>query len=156
MFKTLTFLTALTATSLFASTTIIPNLNQELAHNQVLIKEYKQALTELEKRNDFLIAEKKKNPKLYEIKPLFEETKKAYIHRVKLNGAEAKNLNFTIKDHRVTLEMQMKTERKDKNGYFSSSQYIFQAYPVPEDVNEEKIKHSVDGDYFVITMPKKK
>ena len=156
MFKTLTFLTALTATSLFASTTVIPSLNQELAHNQVLIKEYKQALTELEKRNDFLIAEKKKNPKLYEIKPLFEETKKAYIHRVKLNGAEAKNLNFTIKDHRVTLEMQMKRERKDKNGYFSSSQYFFQAYPVPKDVNEEKIKHSVDGDYFIITMPKKK
>jgi len=141
--------------SLFGATNIIPNLNQELAHNSVLIKEYKQALAELEKRNEFLKKEKAKNPKLYEIKPLFEETKKAYINRVKLNGAEAKNINFTIKDHTVTLEMQMKTERKDKNGYYSSSQYFFQSYPVPKDVDEEKIKHSVEGDYFVITMPKK-
>ena len=155
MFKTLTLLTALTTTSLFASTVVIPHLNEELVHNKALIKEYKEALSNLEKRNSYLETEKKKNPKLYEVKPLFEETKSAYINRVKLNGAEAKNINFTIKDHLVTLEMQMKTERKDKNGYFSSSQYFFQSYPVPNNVDEEKIKHSVDGDYFVITMPKK-
>ena len=155
MFKVLTFLTAVTATSLFASPTIIPNLNEELVHNKVLIKEYKEALSNLEKRNSYLEAEKNKNPKFYEVKPLFEETKSAYINRVKLNGAEAKNINFTIKDHIVTLEMQMKTERKEKNGYYSSSQYFFQSYPVPSNVDEEKIKHSADGDYFVITMPKK-
>jgi len=158
MLKKLLITTFMTVTalqlSLFAST-VIPHLNEELVHNQVLIKEYKSAIQELEKRNTFLKAEKKKNPKLYEIKPLFEETKNAYIYRVKLNGAEAKNINFTIKDHKVTLEMQMKSERKDKNGYFSSSQYFFQAYSVPNDVKEEKIDHSVDGDYFVITMPKK-
>jgi len=156
MFKKLTFIGILTATSLFASAAIIPNLNEELVHNKALIKEYKEALTNLEKRNNYLTEQKAKNPKLYEVKPLFEETKKAYIHRVKLNGAEAKNINFTIKDHMVTLEMQMKTERQDKNGYFSSSQYFFQSYSIPQNVNEEKIKHSVDGDYFVITMPKKK
>lgn len=154
LIATITTVTAMQL-SLAASTTIIPNLNEELVHNTALIKEYKSALQELEKRNQFLKAEKNKNPKLYEVKPLFEETKDAYINRVKLNGAEAKNLNFTIKDHVVTLEMQMKTERKDKSGYYSSSQYFFQSYPVPKDVNEEKIKHSVDGDYFVITMPKK-
>ena len=154
MFKKVLISTLLLQFSLFASG-VIPHLNEELVHNQVLIKEYKAALKELEARNKFLKEEKKKNPKLYEVKPLFEETKNAYIHRVKLNGAEAKNLNFTIKEHKVTLEMQMKSERKDKNGYYSSSQYFFQTYPVPTDVKEEKIKHSVDGDYFVITMPKK-
>ena len=155
MFKKLTLLTLITATSLFASAVIIPNLNEELVHNKALIKEYKEALSTLEKRNSYLEEQKKKNPKLYEIKPLFEETKEAYINRVKLNGAQAKNINFTVKDHKVTLEMQMKTERKDKNGYFSSSQYFFQSYPVPKNVEEQKISHSVDGDYFVITMPKK-
>jgi len=158
MLKKLLATTLITVTALqlsLAASTVIPHLNEELVHNQALIKEYKEALKELEKRNAFLKAEKKKNPKLYEVKPLFEETKDAYINRVKLNGAEAKNINFTIKDHVVTLEMQMKTEHKDKNGYFSSSQYFFQSYPVPKDVKEEKIDHSVDGDYFVITMPKK-
>ena len=155
MFKTLTFLTAITATSLLASAAIVPNLNEELLHNKALIKEYKEALSNLEKRNDFLIEQKNKNPELYEVKPLFEETKEAYINRIKLNGASPKNINFTIKDHMLTLEMQMKTERKDKNGYFSSSQYFFQSYPIPKDVDEEKIKYSVDGDYYVINMPKK-
>ena len=155
MFKTLTFLTAITVTSLFASVSIIPNLNEELVHNQLLIKEYKEALSNLEKRNNYLQEQKKKNPKFYEVKPLFEETKNAYINRIKLNGAAPKNINFTIKNHMVTLEMQMKTERKDKNGYFSNSQYFFQSYPIPKNVNEEKIKHSIDGDYYVITMPKK-
>ncbi len=158
MFNKLVTTTLMTVTALqlsLSASTVIPHLNEELVHNQVLIKEYKEAVKELEKRNAFLKAEKSKNPKLYEVKPLFEETKDAYINRVKLNGAEAKNINFTIKDHVVTLEMQMKTEHKDKNGYFSSSQYFFQSYPVPKDVKEEKIDHSVDGDYFVITMPKK-
>ena len=155
MFKKLTFLTVITATSLLASAAIIPNLNKELVHNQALIKEYKEALSNLEKRNDFLLEQKNKNPELYEVKPLFEDTKEAYINRIKLNGASPKNINFTIKNHTLTLEMQMKTERKDKNGYFSSSQYFFQSYPIPKDVNEEKIKYSVDGDYYVINMPKK-
>ena len=154
LFSTLTSL-FLTQSTLFGAINVIPDLNKELAHNTALIKEYKSAIKELEARNKFLIAEKEKNPKLYEIKPLYEETKDAYINRVKLNGAEAKNINFTIQDHMVTLEMQMKTERKDKNGYYSSSQYFFQSYPVPANVQEEKITHSVDGDYFVITMPKK-
>ncbi len=155
MFKKLTFLTVITATSLLASAAIIPNLNKELVHNQALIKEYKEALSNLEKRNDFLLEQKNKNPELYEVKPLFEDTKEAYINRIKLNGASPKNINSTIKNHTLTLEMQMKTERKDKNGYFSSSQYFFQSYPIPKDVNEEKIKYSVDGDYYVINMPKK-
>ncbi len=147
--------TLLTPMALFGAVQIVPNLNQELVHNKLLVKEYKQELSDLQKRNTFLEEQKAKHPKLYEVKPLYEETKHAYINRVKLNGAAAKNLNFTIKDHMVTLEMQMKTERKDKSGFYSSSQYFYQSYPVPKDVNEEKIKHSVDGDYFVITMPKK-
>lgn len=155
MFKKILVTSLFSIAAVQLSAAVIPHLNQELMHNKVLIKEYKEALKELEKRNQFLSAEKAKNPKLYEVKPLFEERKDAYIYRVKLNGAEAKNINFTIKDHVVTLEMQMKTERQDKDGYYSSSQYFFQSYTVPKDVQEKKIDHSVDGDYFVITMPKK-
>ncbi len=141
--------------SLLASDPVIPNLDQELAHNKVLVTEYKAAIERLEKRNHYLVEQKKKNPKLYETKPLYEETKNAYIHRIKLNGAEAKNISFTIKDHTVSLEMNIKTERTDKDNYYASSQYFYQAYKIPENVKENKIDHSVDGDYFVITMPKK-
>lgn len=141
--------------SLFASERVIPDLEKELAHNKVMITEYKAAIDRLEKRNKFLTEQKSKNPKLYESKPLYEETKNAYIHRIKLNGAEAKNISFTIKDHTVSLEMNIKTERTDKESYYASSQYFYQAYKIPENVKENKISHSVDGDYFVITMPKK-
>ncbi len=140
--------------SLLASQQVIPNLEEELAHNKVMITEYKAALDRLEKRNKFLAAEKSKHPKLYVSKPLYEETKKAYIHRIKLNGAEAQNISFTIKDHTVSLEMNIKTERTDKDNYYASSQYFFQSYKVPDNVKENKISHNVDGDYFVITMPK--
>ncbi len=141
--------------ALFASDPVIPDLDQELAHNKVLVSEYKAAIKRLEKRNQYLVEQKRKNPKLYETKPLYEETKNAYIHRIKLNGAEAKNISFTVKDHMVSLEMNIKTERTDKESYYSSSQYFYQSYRIPENVKENKIHHNVDGDYFVITMPKK-
>ncbi len=141
--------------SLFASDPVIPDLDKELAHNKALVTEYKAAIERLEKRNQYLGEQKSKNPKLYEKKPLYEETKNAFIYRIKLNGAEPKNISFTIKDHTVSLEMNIKTERTDKESYYASSQYFYQAYRIPENVKENKIDHSVDGDYFVITMPKK-
>ena len=64
-------------------------------------------------------------------------------------------MSFTIKDNVLSIEMNIKTEQKSKQGYFASSQYFFQSYPIPKDVEQSKIEHSVDGDYFVITMPKK-
>lgn len=138
-----------------ASDAFIPNLNAELSHNKMMIKEYKQRLDALEKRNKFLAEMKKKYPKMYEEKALFEERKDAYIYRVKLNGAEAKNVNFKIEHHVVSIEMNMKTTRNDKNGYFESSSAFYQEYSIPKNVEESKIDHYVDGDYFVIKMPKK-
>ena len=131
------------------------DLNEELDHNAKLIEKHKKTIEMLEKRNKFLQAEKAKNPKLYQKKALYEETDSEYIHRVKLNGAEAKNVSFVIKDHRLSIEMNIKTEQKRDQGYFASSQYFFQSYSIPENVNESKIRHEVDGDYFVIVMPKK-
>jgi len=145
----------LTCASLFASSTYVPNLNAELQHNTKLIKEYKQGIQQLIERNKFLKKQKKKNPKLYENKALFQETKKAYIQRIKLNGAEAQNLNFKIQNHIITLQMNMKTTRNDKNGYYQSTQSFYQEYSIPKDVQESKITNYKDGDYFVIKMPKK-
>ena len=142
--------------ALFASNTpYIPYLNEELEHNKMAIKEYKATIKELEKRNAYLEKIKKQNPKLYVKKPLFEEKKDKYIYRVKLDGAKAKNLNMTIKDHTIALEMSLKTERSDKNGYFMSSRNFYQQFSIPKDVNEKKITNRVDGDYFEIVMPKK-
>jgi hypothetical protein len=52
--------------------------------------------------------------------------------------------------------MDMQHEEKDDNGYFYSSQYFSTSYTIPADVAQDKITHKVDGDYFVIEMPKKK
>ncbi len=142
-------------TSSFSFGDFILDLNDELQANQELIKEYKARITKLEKRNKYLLAQKAKNPKLYEKKPLYEETKNSYIYRVKLNGAQAKNVSFTIKDHILSIEMNIKTEHKDKNSYYASSRYFFQSYSIPKGVDEEKISHKVEGDYFTIIMPKK-
>ena len=150
------FLTSsLAVTSSFGFMDFIFDLEDEFQANKELIKDYKSRIAKLEKRNKFLLAQKAKNPKLYEKKPLYEETKSAYIHRIKLNGAEAKNINFTIKDHVLSIDMNIKIEHKDKNSYYASSKYFFQSYSIPSNVEESKIKNLVDGDYFVIIMPKK-
>ena len=147
--------TLLLSSSLFAKDQYIPNLNDELSYNQKIVKEYKDIIKKLEERNSYLSKVKKENPKLYLQKPLYEDTKEAYIYRVKLAGAKAKNMNFTIKNHVASVEMYLKTERNDKNGYFSSSQNFYQQFSIPKNVQEEKITNRVDGDYFEITMPKK-
>ena len=131
------------------------NFAEELQRNTQTIEHHKKSIEKLEKRNTFLKAEIAKNPKLYEKKALYEETNEAYIHRVKLNGAEAKNVSFVIKDHRLSIEMNIKTEQKSDQGYFASSQYFFQSYSIPQNADASKIRHEVDGDYFVIVMPKK-
>lgn len=141
--------------TLFASSTYIPNLNSELQRNTRIIQEYEKGIKQLKERNKFLVEQKKNNPKLYESKPLFEETKRAYIQRIKLNGAEAKNLNFKIQNHMVAIDMNIKTTRNDKDGYFESSRSFYQEYAIPKDVQESKITNYIDGDYFVIKMPKK-
>lgn len=145
----------LLSSALFAQGEYIPNLNEELSYNQKMLKEYKDTIKKLEKRDSYLTKVKKENPKLYVQKPLYEETKKAYIYRVKLGGARAKNMNFTIKDHVASVEMNLKTERNDKNGYYSSSQNFYQEFSIPKNVKEDKITNKVNGDYFEIIMPKK-
>jgi HSP20 family molecular chaperone IbpA len=153
---TLSLVTAsILSSSLFAFGNFYVDLDSEVQQNKQLIKEYKAHIEQLQKRDKFLLEQKAKNPKLYEKKPLYEETKNAYINRIKLNGAKAKNINFTIAHHTLSIEMNIKTERQSKDGYYASSRYFFQSYSIPKNVDESKIKHKIDGDYFVIIMPKK-
>ena len=155
MFKKLLLTSLFAGATLLSAANYIPNLNEELAHNKQLLKEYKEGIKQLEKRNAFLVKAKKSDPKLYEEKPLFEETKTAYIQRIKLGGAKAKNINFKVEKHVATISMNIKIERKDKNGYYQSSRSFYQEYQIPKNVKESEIKNYVDGDYFVIKMPKK-
>jgi len=141
-------------TSLLASSSYIPNLNDELSYNKKIIKEYRETIKKLEKRNKYLAKVKKENPKLYVEKPLYEDKKDKYIYRIKLAGAKAKNLNFKIENHMASVEMYLKTERNDKNGYYSSSQNFYQQFSIPKNVKEEKITNKINGDYFEIVMPK--
>jgi HSP20 family molecular chaperone IbpA len=156
MFKKSIILSTILASFLATSVSAyVMNLNDELQRNTKLIEQYKNGIKNLEARNAYLLEQKEKNPKLYEKKPYYEETNKSYIYRVKLNGASAKNVSFTIKDHVLSIEMNMKMEEKNETSYYASSRYFYQSYSIPKNVEEDKIKHSVDGDYFVITMPKK-
>ena len=107
------------------------------------------------KKNAYLKRERAKHPELYVKKPLFEETKNAYIQRIKLNGAKTDALNFTIKNNRIFISMNIKSEEKGKDAYFYSSRSFAQTFFIPDNVKQDKIKHDIDGDYFTISMPKK-
>lgn len=155
MFKKLLLISIVASSAVLSAAEYVPHLSGELKRNERIIQEYKKAIEQLKERNLFLQEQKKKNPKLYEEKALFEETKNAYIQRVKLAGAEAKNINFKVEKHRLFLDMNIKITRDDKDGFYQSSRSFYQEYTIPSDVEESKISHSIEGDYFVITMPKK-
>ena len=142
-------------TSIYAFGGFALGLNDELKRNDEHIQEYKERIKKLEDRNKFLLEKKAKNPQLYVKKDLYEETKDKYIYRIKLNGAKADKISFTIKDHYLSIEMNIKNEEKTDKSYYASSRYFSQIYSIPNNVDESKIKHEIDGDYFVILMPKK-
>ncbi|SFV53565.1 hypothetical protein MNB_SM-3-242 [hydrothermal vent metagenome] len=148
--------------SLLAGTTLSAfpffdvDIDQAIAHNKALIKQYEANIKALQEQNKKMLEAKKKHPELYVKKPLFENLKDKYIYRIKLNGAEPDKLNFMIKDNVVSLSMDMKKEEKTNDGYFYSSEYFSTSYAIPKDVQQDKIEHKVEGDYFTIIMPKKK
>lgn len=131
------------------------DLDKKLEYNKARIAEYKSAIKKLEDENKYIKDNKAKHPELYVKKPLYEDKKDKYIYRIKLNGSKADKLNFMVKDDVVSVNMDMKREEKSDSGYFYSSQYFSTSYSIPKDVKQDKIKHSVEGDYFTITMPKK-
>jgi len=131
------------------------DINQEIEHNKRLIQRYEESIKKLKEQNRYMLEEKAKNPQLYVKKPLYEDLKDKYIYRIKLNGAKADALNFMVKDSVVSVKMDMKKEERGENGYFYSSQQFSSSYSIPENVQQNKIKHKVDGDYFTIIMPKK-
>jgi HSP20 family molecular chaperone IbpA len=143
------------ASSLFAKDAYIPDLNWQLQNNKELIKSYKEAVKKLEEKNKYLLQQKQLHKSLYSELPLYESTKKAYIYRIKLNGEKPNNINFNIKNHMLSVEMEMESHHSGKEGYFESAQYFYRSFTVPSDVIEKKISHKLSGDYFVITMPKK-
>jgi len=131
------------------------DINQEIEQNKQLIKRYEKSIKKLKEQNKYMLEEKAKNPQLYVKKPLYEDLKDKYIYRIKLNGAKADALNFMVKDGVVSVKMDMKKEEKNENGYFYSSQQFSSSYTIPKNVQQTKIEHKVEGDYFTIIMPKK-
>ena len=158
--KKLVYTSALTALvlagSLHAFGLFDVDIDQKIAHNKQVIKEYKAVIEKLEKQNQYMLDEKAKHPELYVKKPLYENLKDKYIYRIKLDGAKADALNFMIKDSIASVEMNMKREEKSEHGYYFNSQYFSTSYHIPDDVKQDKITHKIDGDYFEIIMPKKK
>ena len=148
-------LSLLATASIEAFSLFSVDINQEIEHNKQLIKRYEKSIEKLKEQNKYMLKEKAKNPQLYVKKPLYEDLKDKYVYRIKLNGAKADALNFMIKDGMVSLKMDMKREEKSDSGYFYSSQQFSSSYSIPKDVQQNKIEHRVDGDYFTIIMPKK-
>ncbi len=141
--------------SLYAYGLFDVDLHQKIQYNKKLISQYEEAIKELKSENKQLADEVKKHPELYVKKPLYEDLKDKYIYRVKLNGAKADKLNLTIKDNMLSIVMDMKSETKSDKGYYFNSQHFSTAYNIPQDVIQDKISHHIDGDYFVVEMPKK-
>ncbi len=131
------------------------DINQEIEQNKRLIQRYEKSIKKLKEQNKYMLEEKAKNPQLYVKKPLYEDLEDKYIYRIKLNGAKADALNFMVKDNIVSVKMDMKKEEKNENGYFYSSQQFSSSYTIPKNVQQNKIEHKVEGDYFTIIMPKK-
>ncbi len=127
----------------------------KIEQNNQLIKEYKSAIKKLEGENQYITEQKSKHPELFEKKPLYENLADKYIYRIKLNGAKMDTLNFMIKNSVFSVNMNMKREEKSDSGYYYSSQYFETSYSIPADVDQEKITHKQEGDYFTIIMPKK-
>ncbi|MBT8343700.1 MAG: Hsp20/alpha crystallin family protein [Sulfurovum sp.] len=140
--------------SFLISAEYIENLNEKIEYNKQSIQKYKKAIEKLEDRNKHLLEIKNKNPQLYIKKPLFENNETEYIYRIKLNGAEAKTLNFTIENHIASVEMTLKVERNTSQGYYSRSQSFYKSFSIPKDVNESAITNKMNGDYFEIVMPR--
>ncbi len=140
--------------SFLISAEYIGNLNEKIEYNKQSIQQYKKAIEKLEERNKHLVEIKNKNPQLYIKKPLYENNETEYIYRIKLNGAEAKTLNFTIENHIASIEMSLKVERNTSQGYYSSSRSFYKSFIIPKDVNESSITNTMNGDYFEIVMPK--
>ena len=152
--------TTLLATSLLSSSVqafglFDTDINEQIEYDKQRIQEYQKAIKNLEKEIKYLKSEKKKNPELYVKKPLFEDLKDRYLYRIKLNGAKMDALNFVIKDNSIAISMNIKNEQKDDHGYFFSSQHAARSFSIPKNVNQEKITNRMDGDYFLIEMPKK-
>jgi len=148
-------LSLLASASIEAFSLFSVDINQEIEHNKQLIERYEKSIEKLKEQNKYMLKEKAKNPQLYVKKPLYEDLKDKYVYRIKLNGAKTDALNFMIKDGMVSLKMDMKREEKSNSGYFYSSQQFSSSYSIPKDVQQNKIEHRVDGDYFTIIMPKK-
>lgn len=153
MLKTLLIGSIMTS-SLLVAGDYVENLNENISYNTHAIAEYQKAIKELEKKNKTLNAIKTKNPELYQSKPLYEDTKTAYIYRIKLNGATAKALNVTIKNHVIAVEMSIKEESNTDHGYYSRSENFYKSFSIPKEVNESAISNAIKGDYFEIVMPK--
>ena len=147
--------TLLVSSSLQANGLFYGDINQQIKYDEQRIKEYENAIKKLKKEIKHLKAEKAKNPELYVKKPLFEDLKDKYLYRIKLNGAKTEALNFVIKDDRVSIKMNIKNEQKDDQNYFFSSRHFSRSFTIPANVNQEKISNRMDGDYFLIEMPKK-
>jgi len=148
-------LSLLASASLEAFSLFSVDINHEIERNKQLIQRYEKSIEKLKEQNKYMIKEKAKNPQLYVKKPLYEDLKDKYIYRIKLDGAKADALNFMVKDNTVSVKMDMKKEERNENGYFYSSQQFSSSYSIPKDVQQNKIEHKVDGDYFTIIMPKR-
>ena len=129
---------------------------KEIKNIESLIIEYKNKIKRLKDRNVKIDKKIAENPKKYEIKKLEEENDKEYIYRIKLNGAEVKNLNMKIQNNYITISMEQKTEKKDNGHYFMSSSSFLKTFQIPQNVEQSKITNDIDGDYFIIKMPKVK
>lgn len=83
-----------------------------------------------------------------------KETDKAYEVSMKLPGIEKKNVKVDVRGDRLTVQAELKEEKRSKNGYSSSHQSFFRSFTLPEGVKGKEAKADFKDGELRIELPK--
>jgi len=127
----------------------------EKQENLAEIKRMEKEIELLEKRNQEIDALIKKNPKLYEVKKLQENTKNNYFYRVKLGGQKTESTSVVVDNNVLTITIVFKQKGNEGLSKFFSTTTETKSFTLPVDADINNIKSFTEGDYFTVKITKK-
>lgn len=81
----------------------------------------------------------------------FKDTGSAYVMDMELNGMKAKNFNVQIEHGELMVDGSL--ESQERGATVSSS--FHRSFPVPEDVDADRIQVDQKNEHLIVTLPKK-
>lgn len=83
-----------------------------------------------------------------------KETDKAYEVSVRLPGIDKKNVRVDVRNGRLTIEAEQKSEKRTKNGWSNCSRSFFQSFTLPRGVKGGEVKAQFKDGTLSIELPK--